>query len=65
MDDFKEMYYHLAHEVEKAMRILVKAQQDCEEMYLVQGDAEEQRPRETQQTRETQQETQEQKTVSA
>lgn len=61
MDDFKEMYYHLAHEVERAMRILEKAQQDCEEMYLAQGDAEEQPPRETQQT----QEIPEEKTVSA
>lgn len=61
MEDFKEMYYHLAHEVERAMRILEKAQQDCEEMYLVQGDAEEQLLRETQQT----QETQEEKNVSA
>lgn len=38
MDDFKEMYYHLAHEVEWAKRILEKAQQDCEEMYLAQGE---------------------------
>ena len=32
------MYYHLAHEVERAKRILEKAQQDCEEMYLAQGE---------------------------
>ena len=59
MDDYKEMYCHLAHEVERAMRILEQAQKDCEEMYLAQGDAEEQLPRETQQ------ETQKQNTVSA
>ena len=59
MPNYQEMYLHLMRETEKAIRILVKAQQDCEEMYLAQGDAEEQLPRETQQ------ETQEQKTVSA
>lgn len=42
MDDYKEMYYHMAHEVERAMRILEQAQKDCEEMYLAQGDSEEQ-----------------------
>ena len=28
------MYLHLMRETEKAIRILVKAQQDCEELYL-------------------------------
>ena len=34
MPDYKEMYLHLMRETEKACRILMKAQQDCEEMYL-------------------------------
>lgn len=34
MPDYKEMYLHLARETEKAVRILIKAQQDCEEMYI-------------------------------
>jgi len=34
MPDYREMYLHLMRETEKALRILVQAQQDCEEMYL-------------------------------
>lgn len=34
MSDYKEMYLHLARETEKAVRILIKAQQECEEMYI-------------------------------
>ena len=34
MADYKEMYLHLARETEKAVRILIKAQQECEEMYI-------------------------------
>lgn len=34
MPDCKEMYLHLMRETEAAIRILVKAQQDCEELYL-------------------------------
>lgn len=34
MPDYKEMYLHLMRETEKAVRILIQAQQDCEEMYL-------------------------------
>ena len=37
MPDYKEMYLHLMRETEEAIRILVKAQQDCEELYV--GDA--------------------------
>ena len=29
MPDYQEMYLHLMRETEKAIRILVKAQQDC------------------------------------
>ena len=34
MPDHKEMYLHLMRETEKAVRILIEAQRDCEEMYL-------------------------------
>lgn len=34
MADYKEMYVHLMRETERAIQILIKAQQDCEEMYL-------------------------------
>ena len=34
MPDYREMYLHLMRETEKAIRILVKAQQGCEELYL-------------------------------
>ena len=34
MPDYKGMYLYLMRETEKAVRILVKAQQDCEELYL-------------------------------
>lgn len=34
MTDYKEMYLHLARETEKAVRILIEAQQECEEMYI-------------------------------
>lgn len=40
MENYKELYYHLFHEVEQAQRILEKAQQDCEEMYLAREEAE-------------------------
>lgn len=34
MPDYQEMYLLLMRETEKAIRILVQAQQDCEELYL-------------------------------
>lgn len=34
MADYKEMYLHMAREVEKAARILRQAQLDCEELYI-------------------------------
>lgn len=34
MPDYKEMYLHMARETEKAVRILVEAQRQCEEMYI-------------------------------
>ncbi len=34
MENYKKMYYHLAHAVEEAIRLLIQAQQECEEIYL-------------------------------
>lgn len=34
MADYKEMYLHLMRDTEKAIQLLIKAQLDCEEMYL-------------------------------
>ena len=34
MPDYREMYIHLLQETEKAVRILIKAQQACEELYI-------------------------------
>lgn len=34
MPDYQEMYLRLMRETEKAIRILVQAQRDCEELYL-------------------------------
>lgn len=34
MEDYKKMYLHLMRDTEKAIRLLIQAQQDCEEMYL-------------------------------
>ena len=34
MADYKEMYLRLMRDTEKAIQILIEAQQECEEMYL-------------------------------
>lgn len=34
MPNYQEMYLHLMRETERAVRILIQAQQDCEEMFL-------------------------------
>ena len=34
MIDYKEMYFHLMHETARAISLMQKAQQDCEELYL-------------------------------
>lgn len=34
MPDYREMYLTMARETEKAIRILIEAQQKCEELYL-------------------------------
>ena len=39
--DYKEMYFKLLNATEDAIRILIKAQQECEEMYLSSEDEEE------------------------
>lgn len=38
MPDYQELYLHLMRETEKAIRILVQAQRDCEELYLRDGE---------------------------
>ncbi len=38
MPDYKEMYLKMARAAEEAIRILVQAQQDCEELYLADAD---------------------------
>lgn len=34
MSEYKEMYLTMAREVEKAVNILIAAQQKCEELYM-------------------------------
>lgn len=34
MADYKGMYLHLARETERAVQILIAAQQKCEELYV-------------------------------
>ena len=40
MPDYKEMYLIMARAAEKAERILIEAQQKCEELYLESGENE-------------------------
>jgi len=37
--DYKEMYLKMLRASEEAIRIIIKAQQDCEEMYIRQEEA--------------------------
>ena len=37
---YEQMYYEMARAVEKAVRILIEAQQRCEEMYISRPDEE-------------------------
>ena len=39
--DYKEMYLKMVRATEKAMDILIRAQQECEEMYIDQAEDEE------------------------
>lgn len=41
MDNYKEMYLKLFHATEDAINRLIKAQRECEELYLSAGDNEE------------------------
>ena len=34
MSDYKSLYLHMAHASEEAIRILITAQQECEQMLL-------------------------------
>ena len=34
MADYKKMYIHLMQSTEPAIRILIQAQRDCEELYI-------------------------------
>ena len=38
MPDYREMYLKMMRASEQALRILIKAQQECEEMYLSAAD---------------------------
>jgi len=38
MPDYKEMYFKLFRATEDAINILIKAQQECEEMYISSSD---------------------------
>ena len=42
MPDYEEMYYTMMRAAEEALRIIIDAQQKCEEMYLSQSDNEQQ-----------------------
>lgn len=37
MADYKQMYIKMAQAAEKAIRVLIAAQQDCENLYLIRG----------------------------
>jgi len=41
MPDYKEMYLTMMRTVEEAIRLLIEAQQKCEELYLSAADHEE------------------------
>lgn len=34
MADYREMYFHLMRETNKAIEILIQAHRDCEDMYI-------------------------------
>ena len=46
MADWKEMYLKMFRATEKAMRILEAAQLECEELYMRDGDGEDETPSE-------------------
>ena len=40
MSDYKEIYFKMVRASEQAIRILIKAQQECEELYVSDPEAE-------------------------
>lgn len=40
MADYKKMYYQLLNATESAIRILIQAQEKCEEIYISEGEEE-------------------------
>lgn len=40
MPDYKEMYLRLSRATEKAVQVLIAAQQECEELYLASPEGE-------------------------
>ena len=40
MENDRDLYFHMAHAAEKAIQILIQAEQDCEEDYLSFSDSE-------------------------
>lgn len=40
MPDYKKMYFKMAKETERAIRILISAQKECEELYISEKRAE-------------------------
>lgn len=40
MPDFEEMYYTLMRASEEALRIMIEAQKECEEMHIAQEESE-------------------------
>ena len=36
--NYREMYYKMAKATEQAIRLLIRAQQECEELYLKSGE---------------------------
>lgn len=44
MVDYKEMYLKMVRATEEAMRILIQAQQECEELYLAGEEEDEEAP---------------------
>ena len=42
--DYKELYYKLFRATEDAIQLLIRAQEECEELYLAAEDEEEPKP---------------------
>ena len=44
MPDYREMYFHLLRETEKAIDLLIEAQRECERMYIESEDENSEEP---------------------